>query len=54
VSASHSKRQPISRLIPVRRARPKEVGLYEEEAAEFDRRFDEGEDIHDIVDPDYR
>jgi len=53
-AAVYTRRKDKIRLISVRRARRKEEILYEkkltESAAEFDRRFDAGGDIHELID----
>lgn len=54
-TAIYTVRGETIRLISVRPARPKAVRSYAEKrlaksAAEFDRRFEAGEDIHDIAD----
>ena len=53
-AAIFTQRGKSIRIISVRRARTKEAALYEKEkkpksAEEFDRRFNEGEDIHDLI-----
>ena len=54
-SAIFSLRGDAIRIISVRRARKKEAKFYEQKklaknTEEFDRRFDDGEDIHDLID----
>jgi hypothetical protein len=54
-SAIFTLRSDAIRIISVRRARKKEAKFYEQKklaknTEEFDRRFDDGEDIHDLID----